>query len=61
MIIFQAGYQATMHLIELGHRHIGFIKDRGIVLHPVSALQVTDRYLRIMAFLLMRNVCLRAI
>ena len=27
---FQAGYQATMHLIELGHRHIGFIKGPGV-------------------------------
>ena len=27
---FQAGYQATMHLIELGHRHIGFVKGPGV-------------------------------
>ena len=27
---FQAGYQATMHLIERGHRHIGFIKGPGV-------------------------------
>lgn len=27
---FQAGYQAIMHLIELGHRHIGFIKGPGV-------------------------------
>ena len=27
---FQAGYQATMHLIEQGHRHIGFIKGPGV-------------------------------
>lgn len=27
---FQAGYQATMHLIELGHRNIGFIKGPGV-------------------------------
>lgn len=27
---FQAGYQATIHLIEQGHRHIGFIKGPGV-------------------------------
>ena len=27
---FQAGYLAVMHLIELGHRHIGFIKGPGV-------------------------------
>lgn len=27
---FQAGYQAVMHLIELGHKHIGFIKGPGV-------------------------------
>ena len=27
---FQAGYFACMHLIELGHKHIGFIKGPGV-------------------------------
>ena len=27
---FQAGYLAVMHLIELGHKHIGFIKGPGV-------------------------------
>lgn len=27
---FQAGYMAVMHLLELGHKHIGFIRGPGV-------------------------------